>query len=42
VQSILELSSTEETDAGQYSGFVDNTLGNDNAAFVLTVVGQGK
>ena len=42
VQSILELSSAEETDAGQYSCFADNTLGNDNASFVLTVVGRGK
>jgi len=42
VQSTLELSSAEETDAGQYSCFADNTLGNDNASFVLTVVGRGK
>ena len=40
VQSILELCSTEEADAGQYSCFAENTLGNDTASFVLTVNAQ--
>ena len=42
VQSILELCSTEEADAGQYSCFAENTLGNDTASFVLTVNAQSK
>ena len=42
VNSILELCSTEEADAGQYSCFADNTLGNDTASFVLTVNAQSK
>ena len=42
VQSILELSSAEEADAGQYSCFAANTLGNDTASFVLTVNTQSK
>jgi len=37
VQSILELSSAEEAEAGQYSCFADNTLGNDTASFELVV-----
>ena len=37
VQSILELCSAEEADAGQYSCFADNTLGNDTESFELTV-----
>jgi len=37
VYSVLELCSAEERDAGQYSCFADNTLGNDTASFVLTV-----
>ena len=40
VQSILELCSAEVEDAGQYSCFAENTLGNDTAAFVLTVNGK--
>jgi len=36
VQSILELCSAEEEDTGQYNCFANNTLGNDNASFVLT------
>ena len=42
VRSILELCSVEGTDAGQYSCFADNTLGNDTASFVLTVNAQSK
>ena len=42
VQSILELRSTEEADAGQYSCFAENVLGNDTASFVLTVNAQSK
>ena len=42
VYSMLELCIAEERDTGQYSCFADNTLGNDNASFVLTVVGRGK
>jgi len=42
VLSILELCSTEEADAGQYSCFADNTIGNDIASFVLTVNVQSK
>jgi len=42
VQSILELCSTEEADAGQYSCFAENTLGNDTTSFVLTVNAQSK
>jgi len=37
VQSILELCSAEVADGGQYSCFVDNTLGNDTESFELTV-----
>ena len=40
VQSILELCSAEVEDAGEYSCFAKNTLGNDTAAFVLTVNGK--
>ena len=40
--SILALCSAEEADAGQYSCFADNTLGNDTASFVLTVNAQSK
>ena len=40
VQSILELCSAEVEDAGQYSCFAENSLGNDTAAFVLTVNGK--
>ena len=40
VQSILELCSAEVEDAGQYSCFAENNLGNDTAAFVLTVNGK--
>ena len=36
VQSILELCSAEGEDTGQYNCFANNTLGNDNASFVLT------
>ena len=42
VQSILELCSVEEADAGQYSCFVDNTFGNDTVSFVLAVNVQSK
>ena len=42
LQSILELCSAEEADAGQYSCFADNTFGNDTASFVLTVNAQSK
>ena len=42
VQSILELCSADEADAGQYSCFANNTLGNDTASFVLTVNAQRK
>ena len=42
VQSILELCNPEEADAGQYSCFADNTIGNDTASFVLTVNAQSK
>jgi len=42
VQSILALCSAEEADAGQYSCFAENTLGNDTASFVLTVNAQSK
>ena len=42
VQSILELCSAEEADAGQYSCFADNTLGNDTTFFVLTVNTQSR
>ena len=41
LQSILELCA-EEADAGQYSCFANNTLGNDTASFVLTVNAQSK
>ena len=41
LRSILTLCSAEEADAGQYSCFADNTLGNDTASFVLTVNPQG-
>ena len=37
VQSILELCSAEEADAGQYSCFAYNTLGNDTESFELAV-----
>ena len=37
VHSFLELRSVEETDAGQYSCFADNTLCNDTASFELAV-----
>ena len=37
VHSFLQLRSVEETDAGQYSCFADNTLGNDTASFELAV-----
>ena len=40
VQSILELCSAEVEDAGQYSCFAENNLGNDTATFVLTVNGK--
>ena len=40
VQSILELCSAEVEDAGQYSCFAENSLGNDTATFVLTVNGK--
>ena len=42
VQSILTMCSADEADAGQYSCFADNTLGNDTASFVLTVNVQSK
>ena len=42
VRSILELCSAEEADAGQYSCFAENILGNDTASFVLTVNTQSK
>ena len=42
VQSILELCSAEEADAGQYSCFADNTLGNDTESFELTVNARSK
>ena len=42
LRSILVLCSAEEADAGQYSCFADNTLGNDTASFVLTVNVQSK
>ena len=42
VQSMLTLCSAEEADAGQYSCFADNTLGNDTALFGLTVNAQSK
>ena len=42
VQSILELCSAEEADAGQYSCFADNTFGSHTASFVLTVNAQSK
>ena len=42
VQSNLELCSAEEADAGQYSCFAENTLGNDTASFVLIVNVQSK
>ena len=42
VQSILALCSAEEAGAEQYSCFANNTLGNDNASFVLTVNAQSK
>ena len=42
VQSILELCSAEEADAGRYSCFADNTLDNDTESFVLTVNAQSK
>ena len=42
VRSILELCSVEGADAGRYSCFADNTLGNDTASFVLTVNAQSK
>ena len=37
VYSTLELCSAEVADAGLYSCFAENTLGNDTASFVLTV-----
>ena len=37
MQSILELCSAEVVDAGLYSCFTGNTLGNDTTSFVLTV-----
>ena len=37
VHSFLQLCSVEETDAGQYSCFSNNTLGNDTAFFELAV-----
>ena len=37
VHSFLQLRSVEETDAGQYSCFANNTLGNDTAFFELAV-----
>ena len=40
VQSIIELCSVEEEDGGQYSCFAENTIGNDTATFVLTVIGK--
>ena len=42
VRSILVLCSTEEVDAGNYSCFADNTVGNDTASFMLTVNAQSK
>ena len=42
VQSIPELCSAEEADAGLYSCFADNTLGSDTASFVLTVNAQSE
>ena len=42
VQSILELCSAEQADAGQYSCIAENTLGNDTASFMLTVNAQSK
>ena len=42
VQSILELCRVKEPDAGQYSCFADNTIGNDTASFVLTVNAPSK
>ena len=42
VQSILELCRVKEADAGQYSCFAENTIGNDTASFVLTVNAQSK
>ena len=40
VQSIIELCSIEEENGGQYSCFAENTVGNDTATFVLTVIGK--
>ena len=40
LQSILELCSVEEEDAGQYSCLTENSIGNDTAAFALTVNGK--
>ena len=40
VQSILELCSAEEADAGWYSCFANNTLGNDTESFMLAVNAQ--
>ena len=42
VQSIIEVCSAEETDAGQYSCFAENAFGNDTAVIELTVNAQGK
>ena len=42
VQSILALCTAEEADAGQYSCFAANILGNDTTSFVLTVNAQSK
>ena len=42
VRSILELCNLEEADAGQYSCFANNTIGNDTASFMLTVNAQSK
>jgi len=42
VQSILALCTAEEADAGQYSCFAENTIGNDTASFVLTVNAHSK
>ena len=41
VQSIIEVCSAEETDAGQYSCFAENAFGNDTAVIELTVNAQG-
>jgi len=40
-KSILGLCNAEASDAGQYSCFADNTLGNETAAFTLTVDAHG-